>query len=267
MKKEKAPPKPKAVKAKKEKAKPVKKAYAYMIGNTGPFGIDHALAYAKQHKKSIDKAKDMKALFMSKVEAKPGEKCQATGVALIPGEADGAAPSSTPHINRKEFDKQIRVGLEGDEREVAFTELKVARQELKDQTDKRDAVKSEWKEIIRLAAARVEDAFATLEWGRNEIVRVEQVRDFSQGKYTETIIKTGRVLEDRPLTDEDGQPELQGLDAESPASIQEEPAKPYDASDAINGSRSSNGPGFELEEAKKEDADAGNKDGSKDEWN
>lgn len=229
--------------------KPAKKVWAYMIGQEGPYGIDHAMAHAKAHKKDITNAKHLKALFMSKVEAKPGEKCKATGTALIPGEADGPAPTATPHINRKRFDKMLRVGLEGEEREVAFIELKVARKDLADQTTSWEAVKSEWKETIKLAEARVEEAFHTLEQGANVITPVEEVKNHGAGIYQLIRIADGKVLEERPMTPEDGQPELNGLDAESPAS-----AQPYDASDAIDGSKGPKGAdepnpnGFELDE-------------------
>lgn len=242
-------------KPKKERAatakgpKPAKKVWAYMIGQEGPYGIDHAMAHAKQHKKDITNAKHLKALFMSKVEAKPGETCKATGVALIPGEPDGPAPDQKPHINRKRFDKMLRVGLEGEEREVAFIELKVARKDLADQETSWEAVKSEWKETIKLAEARVEEAFRTLEHGANVITPVEEVKDFNAGTYQLIRIEDGKVLEDRALTPEDGQPELNGLDAESPAS-----AAAYDASDALDGSaggaldpNKANPHGFELD--------------------
>jgi len=108
-------------------------------------------------------------------------------------------------IHKREIQKEIRVGIDPDEREPYVKDMISAQKELdKLALDQADS-NATFRKLRKEQEAKRDEAMATLERGRPEMKTVIEIKNFSTGKVKYQDPETNRVLEEREMTDEDRQ--------------------------------------------------------------
>lgn len=168
------------------------------------------LLYCEEHRGNAGEEPDL-------VEPKEGELCAQCGCQLVTGEP-GPEKEKPPHRNRRTYEKQVHTMLEGEDHREAVAELTAALDDLTKQELAKKQVMAEWRLVIQEAEGRVKAALARVKEGDLEVVEVEELADYDAGVVTITRLDTGEVLESRPLTEDEAQRTLLGMeDGDSPA--------------------------------------------------
>lgn len=130
-------------------------------------------------------------------------------------ELNGVAPApAEPHINRRQYDMPMRTVLEGPEMVEAKDELLAAMNNVDTQEAHKAAVMAEWKSIIAQAEEKVQHFRKILDSGKEEVVRVEEVKDFDAGTKKIFRLDTGAQVGDTEQLDPN---EQRDLDLDAPA--------------------------------------------------
>jgi hypothetical protein len=108
--------------------------------------------------------------------------------------------------------------MEGEEFDQVTHSMLAAMNERDQLEESKKAVVSEWKGILDRKDEEIQAFRGQLNHGREEVVRVEEVRDLNAGTITVFRLDTNEIIEGpRPMTKEEQQLDLNGLDSAPPS--------------------------------------------------
>ncbi len=125
--------------------------------------------------------------------------------------AAGEKAAKPQPVHRRQFEMEVRVGLHPDDREPIVKDVTNARKEVLSLRDEAADVAATYRQKIKDTEAVMDEGMLLLSQGRPTKRLVEEIRNFKPGEKcpigTLTIkdVETGKIYEQRPMTEADAQ--------------------------------------------------------------